>query len=275
VNPAAKLGAFGLVLLAVLGGGAALGQAVGPIDTAATARGDMDHGGDGAADMADHDAVPAGLQVAQDGYTLSVPVTDLGRPELRFTIVGPDGEPVTRFDELHERRLHLVIVSRDLQTYAHLHPAMDRTGEWSVALPGLPPGSYRVFADVQPTGAEHLTLGIDAAVAGTSAPRPIRLAHHDEVDGFEVDLESRDGTATITVRRDGRVVTTEPYLGAAGHLVAVRQGDLAYLHVHPLDEEPAGPVRFGVEYPSAGTYALFFDFQVDGVVHTARFAVEE
>jgi hypothetical protein len=70
------------------------------------------------------------------------------------------------------------------------------------------------------------------------------------------------------------VITTEPYLGAAGHLVALRDGDLAYLHVHPLDEVPAGPVRFAVDVPSAGTYALFFDFQVDGEVHTARFVLD-
>jgi hypothetical protein len=57
-------------------------------------------------------------------------------------------------------------------------------------------------------------------------------------------------------------------------LVALRDGDLAYLHVHPLDDEPAGPVRFAMEVPSAGTYALFFDFQVDGVVHTARFVLD-
>lgn len=67
---------------------------------------------------------------------------------------------------------------------------------------------------------------------------------------------------------------TDPYLGAAGHLVALRDGDLAYVHVHPLAEEPSGPVGFGVEVPSAGRYALFFDFEVDGTVRTARFVAD-
>jgi hypothetical protein len=45
--------------------------------------------------------------------------------------------------------------------------------------------------------------------------------------------------------------------------------------VHPLDDHDAhGPVRFAVEVPSPGTYALFFDFLVDGAVHTARFVLE-
>ncbi|WP_433370648.1 hypothetical protein [Streptosporangium sp. CA-115845] len=35
---------------------------------------------------------------------------------------------------------------------------------------------------------------------------------------------------TISIARDGEPVTTlEPYLGAFGHLVALREGDLAYL----------------------------------------------
>ena len=60
-------------------------------------------------------------------------------------------------------------------------------------------------------------------------------------------------------RADGEPVTDlQPYLGAYGHLVALRDGDLAYLHVHP-DGSPAtarpSPDRtcvFDAEVPSAG-----------------------
>jgi hypothetical protein len=55
--------------------------------------------------------------------------------------------------------------------------------------------------------------------------------------------------------------------------VALRDGDLAYVHGHPLDDEPTGPVRFALEVPSAGTYALLFDFVVDGSPRTARFVI--
>ena len=55
----------------------------------------------------------------------------------------------------------------------------------------------------------------------------------------------------------------------------LREGDLAYLHVHPMDTEPDGPVNFMVSLPSAGTYAMFFDFKVDNVVRTARFVVDQ
>jgi hypothetical protein len=81
------------------------------------------------------------------------------------------------------------------------------------------------------------------------------------------------------VSREGRPVTDlEPYLGAYGHLVALRAGDLAYLHVHPLGEprdgetRPGPDVPFLASVPSDGQYWLYLDFKHAGVVRTAEFA---
>ncbi|OWY63074.1 hypothetical protein B7486_55040 [cyanobacterium TDX16] len=284
MSSGAKLAGFGLVLVAMLGIGAAIGGAVGPIDVDDAeeheAEGHGDEHVDGAEDGAPSGALPVGgLLVSQDGYTL-VPEDRSADPgELAFVIEGPDGEPVQDLELLHDRELHLIVASGDLQEYAHLHPERDDEGRWTVELPDLAPGAYRAFADFQPADGEQLTLGIDLTREGSTEPSaPLAPVATDEVAGYEVtleqDLSGTSGEVTVTVREDGEVVTTEPYLGAAGHLVALRDGDLAYLHVHPLGEEPNGPVGFVVEVPSAGTYALFFDFQVDGEVHTARFVVE-
>lgn len=271
-----KLGAFGLLLAGLLGAGAALGAAVGPIDTG----GADDHGDMPADEAPATGTLPAGgLLVSQEGYTL-VPedrLADAG--ELAFSIVGPGGTPVESYEVVHDRELHLIVASRDLQQFAHLHPERDDTGRWTVELPALPPGPYRAFADFQASGAQPLTLGVDLIAPG-SAGEPAALVprSRDVVDGFEVTLDGAitpgsESEVSVTVRHDGAVVTTDPYLGSAGHLVALREGDLAYLHVHPLDAEPAGAVRFAVEVPSPGTYALFFDFRLDGEVRTARFVV--
>jgi hypothetical protein len=100
------------------------------------------------------------------------------------------------------------------------------------------------------------------------------------VDGYELTLTGdviagTTSEVSVVVRRDGEPVTDlEPYLGAAGHLVALRSGDLAYAHVHPVGGFHPGPtVEFGIEIPTAGTYRLFLDFQHDGVVRTAAFTV--
>jgi hypothetical protein len=272
MNAGLKLGAYGLALVAMLGVGAAVGAAAGPIDAGGTSSHDsaMDEAMDATTGLS-----ASGLLVAQDGYHF-VPkdrLADAG--EFAFTIVGPDGHPVTAYDDLHDRELHLIVTSRDLRAFAHLHPVRDAGGRWTVDLPTFPPGAYRAFADFEPTGAEQYTLGVDLVVPGPTEPmEPLHATTTDSVAGFEVTLGSEGSEVTITVRRDGEIITTEPYLAAAGHLVALRDGDLAYLHVHPLDDHPAGPVRFAVEVPSAGMYALFFDFQIDGLVHTARFVLD-
>jgi hypothetical protein len=71
------------------------------------------------------------------------------------------------------------------------------------------------------------------------------------------------------------VDAVEPYLGADGHLVALREHDQAFLHTHP-EGEPGGPgpIEFGVEYPTAGRYRLFLQFKHAGEVHTAEFTQE-
>jgi hypothetical protein len=282
VNAGAKLAAYGLVLVGMVGGGAAVGAAVGPIDTGDSGG---EHGGghSGSAPEATSAAaeLPAGgLLVSQEGYTFDPATRTLDAERTNpfsFTITGPDGEPLEAYEQLHDRELHLIVVSSDLAEFHHVHPTRDEGGAWSINLPALQPGSHRAYADFQPRNGDQLTLGIDLTVPGqVAAPTKPEERHTVKVDGYEVTLSGDpepevDSEVTITVRRDGEVVTTEPYLGAAGHLVAIRDGDLAYLHVHPLDDEPAGPVRFAVEVPSAGTYGLYFDFALDGAIHTAAF----
>ena len=285
MNAGAKLGAYGLVLAAALGGGAALGRAAGPIEIddapVHDRHGDVPDQPDPGSDAPrSHPLDAGGLSVSMEGHRLVVEDRLADAGEFAFTIEGPAGEPVTDFDVEHEKRLHLVIASRDLRDYAHLHPEMDDDGRWVADLPVLPAGPYRAFADFRPTGGEATTLGIDLINPGElSVPSPLTPRNVDEIDGYEVHLDGRPvagrtTTVELDVHLDGQAVTTDPYLGARGHLVALRDGDLGYLHVHPLPEEDDGTVRFAVEVPSPGTYALFFDFSHDGVVRTARFVVD-
>ena len=279
MNTATKLGAYGLVLAAALGGGAAIGGAAGPIEVDDAPAHDQ-HDPASTPDSGRASPDVGGLAVSDAGYRF-VPedrLADAG--EFAFTIEGPDGSPATAFDVEHDKRLHLVVASRDLRDYAHLHPNMDASGRWTVDLPELTPGAYRAFADFHPTGDDALTLGVDLTVPGTTpSANSLVPSDVDRVDGYEVRIDGTpragsSSTLAVTVSRHEVPVTTDPYLGARGHLVALRDGDLAYLHVHPLADEADGQVRFTVEVPSPGIYALFFDFAHDGAVHTARFVID-
>ncbi len=282
----ARLAATALGLAAVLGGGWGVGALVGPVGTAPAAAahaGGEDHAGDGGheAATAEHD-LPAGLAVSAEGHTLDLAGDVLPAGDavpLSFRLLGPDGAPVTAFDTVHEQDLHLVVVRRDLSGYQHLHPVLAPDGTWTTTV-ALTPGAWRVIADSTPTAhGEGLVLGADLAVGGASEPVPLPAPSETaEVDGYTVTIEGdlvagQESEVAVTVARDGVPVTDlQPYLGARGHLVALRAGDLGYLHVHPSGDS-GGEVRFAVEVPAAGEHRLFLDFRHGDVVRTAAVTV--
>jgi hypothetical protein len=229
-----------------------------------------------------------GLMVSQNGYTFSLtdPEAFAGQNvPVTFTIDGPDGLPVTTYDVAHDKQLHLIAVRRDFHGFQHVHPTLGTDGTWAVDL-DLDPGQWRLFADFAATGAEPLTLGTDLSVAGTISPsEPLPESRTAVIDGYTVTLDGDliPGTntmLTLNVSRNGKPVNDlQPYLAAYGHLVALRAGDLAYLHVHPdgaPDDgttQPGPNIVFHTTIPSTGTYHLYLDFQHGGVVKTAQFTV--
>ncbi|MEW9555621.1 hypothetical protein [Nonomuraea sp. NPDC050783] len=306
MNTAGRLGVYVLGLAVVFGGALGVGRVTAPDDVAAASQdqkksveqgqghGGDEHGGNGHGEDGHGDEAvrqvkgdtPGGLQVSQDGYTLNLITTPAaGRPaDLTFRITGPDLRPVTAYKVEHDKKMHFIVVSRDLTSFQHVHPEMAADGTWKVRLALPKPGSYRAFADFAPeggAGGAKLTLGADLQAAGDYRPEPLPHASRTATVGdYTVNLAGNlvPGQAsklTLTVSRNGEPVTDlQPYLGAYGHLVALRAGDLAYLHVHPEESEQAGPeITFYAEVPSTGTYRLFLDFQHDDQVRTASFTV--
>lgn len=292
---ALRLGAFAGALALAFAGALALGSAVDPIAAADPAphtddpaMGESAGHGDGAG-HGEPDAQLPGLAVSEAGYTL-VPSSTFFQPgkqeTLKFTIQGPDGKPVTAYNQTHEKDLHLIAVRRDLSGFRHVHPSRDAGGTWSIPFSFGAGGTWRLFADFQPTGlGKTITLGTDVNVSGLYVPVPLPEASSvTSVDGYDVTLAGqpvagKESELTFTISKDGKPVTDlQPYLGAFGHLVSLRSGDLAYLHNHPTQEAHAGmkggpEIRFGTTFPTANTYSLFLDFQHAGKVHTAEFTV--
>ncbi|MBQ1015560.1 hypothetical protein KBX53_32460 [Micromonospora sp. M51] len=205
------------------------------------------------------------------------------RADYRFRIVGTDRQPATRFAVVHDKPLHLIVVGRDLTGYHHLHPTMAPDGTWSVPLTLARPGGYRVYADFSVTTAngsqQPLVLGVDHTVPGAHTPAALPPPQAQAAAGpFTVSMT---GTPTVGVTAPIHFQVTsaatpaqlERYLGAYGHLVVVREGDLGYVHVHPEQELVDGTVKFWLTTPSSGRYRAFFDFQVDGKVHTAEYTI--
>ncbi len=285
-HPYHKISLFVVGLAVVFGAAAAIGSLVEP---AGTEGGTEETMATHTAEQETHGVTahePAGLGVSADGYTLRMSPTRLERGrarELRFSIEDETGALVTEFDELHERRLHLILVRRDGAGFRHLHPEMDAAGTWTVPIEFDEAGVYRAFADFSVDGGQQ-TLASDIFVSGgefEARPFPAPQAV-DETDGYEVRLQAGEAMAgepdslAFTVGRDGHPVEgLQPYLGAKGHLVALREGDLAFLHVHPEEghEVAAEEIAFEATFPTAGRYRLYLQFKHQGGVRTAEFTV--
>ncbi|MFI5894885.1 hypothetical protein ACIA5D_32775 [Actinoplanes sp. NPDC051513] len=286
-----KLGGYALALAAVFTAALGLGHATGSPPAAKPTAADShnQHSTPTAEGSTTGAASPAGLQITQDGYRLSPITADLtvgdhAQP-FQFRLTGPDGAPVTHYTTSHDKDLHLIVVRRDLSGFQHLHPSMAADGTWSVPLAVAAAGQYRVFADFQPAGRDQsLTLGVDMPAPGDYRPVPLpSAARTANVDGYRVGLHGDllaggSSQLTLSISKDGTPVTDlQPYLGAYGHLVALRDGDLAYLHVHPDGTPGDGRTRpgpeivFHADVPTAGSYRLYLDFQHGGRVHTAEF----
>lgn len=235
----------------------------------------MDHSG-GA--MAMDPVAGDGTKDSAAGYTIhpiSVP-TATGTQQFSFTVTGPDGAPIKDAVVEQTKKLHLIVVRSDLTGYQHLHPELASDGTWSVPVAFVAAGRWHIIADLTPVNGTRVVLGLDATIAGDSADRPLPPpTQTTTVDGFEVMLDGQLSTTeaplNFAITKGGAPASTiTEYLGAGGHLVALRSDTLAYTHLHPNGN--AGPMlSFAADVPAKGTYRLFLQFATGDQVHTAEF----
>ena len=279
----ARLAVFAAAL-ALVGGVAALaGAATGHGRVTSQTHGGVDSMGMQIGTSPAAQSRASGLATEAAGYTL-VPersTLPLAKQSIfRFRILDARGDAVRNLDLDGGVRLHLIVVRRDFVGYQHLHPALQPDGSWSVPLTLSAPGAYRAFTDFD-IGGKKTVLGHDLFVPGNFTPAALPAPRATAAtDGFQVALAhidvhaGKEADLRFSVTRAGRPVPSfQQYVGHRGHLVALRDGDLAYSHVHPLPTGAPGEVVFDTELPTAGRYRLFFQFKVGGVVHTAPFTV--
>ncbi len=202
------------------------------------------------------------------------------------------GEPVRYLEVVHERPVHLMVVSGDLAVFDHIHPEWKSGDVYEVWHTFHQPGAYRVFAQFTLPGEAEQVAMFDVDVKGRAlatlpgkpplvvefvTPAPIRAG---------VDLK-------FEVKLKGAAI--EPYLGAWAHFVwlnttldqfihahpnenATAGLDPARPHIHGVSDVPSGPspasVQFNTNFSRAGTYRLWAQFQVAGRPVVAPFTVE-
>jgi len=213
---------------------------------------------------------------------------EAGKPVvLKLMIHDAGGAMLKDFDVVHEQKVHLIIVRDGLDTFAHIHPALDAAGNITASYTFPAGGTYRLFADHQPAGGEPATAIGQLMVAGDipTAPKLMPDApgkvKGDGVDS-QVAVENAKAGGEATIRFDltdpaGEPANDiQPYMGAMGHLVVISEDGKEYVHAHPAEGKPAAGnvVAFQAHFPRAGLYKGWGQFRRGGEVRVVPFVVK-
>jgi hypothetical protein len=173
---------------------------------------------------------------------------------LDFWLTDSHANVVTRYRIDMTKYLHLIIVSDDFRSFAHIHPKLDAAGHFHIDHQFPQPGLYHAYADSDPAPLGQQVFRYDLTV-GTAAPHRVpKLARSETsaaVDGYRVTLGTtrlHPGDVTqipVHITKGGRPATDlHPYLGALAHAVFLDAEDLSYTHVHPMELD-AGAMSTG------------------------------
>lgn len=210
-----------------------------------------------------------------------------GQPAvLHLMVHDAAGKMIRRFDTVHEKKAHLIIVREGLDQFAHLHPNVDDEGNFTTEYQFATGGKYYLFLDQQPVGGKQAAVRAEVRVAGdaTAAPSlapnvPGKVTTSDLVATISVENAAKGTPATIRFQvadAAGKPVTDlEPYLGAMGHLVVISADGREYAHAHPVaTKAPSGEVSFVAHFAKSGLYKGWGQFQRAGSVRTVPFVIE-
>ncbi len=171
---------------------------------------------------------------------------------LVFAIKDPQRKPVQELEVVHEKIMHLLIVSKDLSWYAHEHPERGKDGTFTLSFVFPSAGEYVFYHDFTPPAVGQQVVQVPIVVPGR-APAPVALEvdadRPKQVDGYTFTFNTKSPLMTdveseliFTVTKDGKPVTDlQPYLGAMGHFVIISQDLENFVHSHPHETgEEAG-----------------------------------
>ncbi len=221
-----------------------------------------------------------GLSDSFEGYLIRPAALPAARGKavpFSFHILGPQGTPLTDYELVQERMLHLFLLRDDLSGFQHLHPTLAPDGLWSTAVDLDDGGAYRFFAEFTPKGWSALghpvVLGVPFVIAGDTKLVPLPPPAATATAG-PYTVKRLDGISHLNVGRSALLrfevdATLEPYLGSLAHLSAFEVRTQALTHLHPATNE----LTFHTQFANRGEYRLFMDFQVAGQLHRAAFTI--
>ena len=174
--------------------------------------------------------------------------------ELSFTVKNEKGEVIKDLPIVHEKPLHLLVVSDDLAEYYHIHPEPQADGSYRVPFTFPNGGTYKLYADYTPKDSPQVVDTFLLKVAGTARAK-VELKADEKlektIDGLRFEMKPDAELITgkelmlnfkVSDAKTGRPVTDlEKYLGEYAHFVIISQDLSKFVHAHPMSKaEHAG-----------------------------------
>ena len=221
------------------------------------------------------------------GNTIDVRATPtVSGARLRIAVKQADGAAnVRRFAIVHDHAMHLFVIGEGLEYFAHAHPAPQPDGVFMADLTLPRPGPYMAIVEFQPEGGvpqmHHQAFTTGAAFGRAVHPSVDVTAK--QVDGMRISLDAtaaKPGEAEpLTVRVEdaatgAAIGDLEPYLGAAGHLIAVSPDLTEAVYAHPQPDGRGPVVTFRPLLPRAGIFKVWVQLQRGGRTTTAAFVID-
>jgi hypothetical protein len=199
---------------------------------------------------------------------------------LRLRVLEPASRLVERhFEIVHERLMHVFLVSESLEYFAHVHPKLRDNGcfELPICLPEG--GMYRLLADFYPSGSVPQLAVSTFFVSGKQAAQRLApdLAPCQATNlTATLQLEPEQSLAGLETRLHFTLDPAEGierYLGAWAHMLVASADLIDLIHLHPFLTDEKQHMQFNLIFPRPGLYRVWTQFQRLGTVNTTQFTI--
>lgn len=198
---------------------------------------------------------------------------------LHLRVLDPEGKQVRQFEEVHEKLIHLFIVSEDLEFFAHVHPVYQPDGSFLLKTVLPKAGMYRLLADYYPAGSVPQLALETLYVKGSSRPPQLNLSLTAQ-PASNLTAALRLEPVQVMAGLETRLFYTlqpndglERYLGAWGHMLIASEDLIDMMHLHPFLADISS-IQYNVIFPRPGNYKVWSQFQRLGVVNTVAFSLK-
>jgi hypothetical protein len=195
-----------------------------------------------------------------------------------------DDNLLVPLDVVHDKKIHLILVSDGLNWYEHIHPEFQSDGSYTVKQKFPYGGKYLLYADYKPSGGSHELATFEIQINGTpdKSKKITTVSRSWQSKNMQVILKP-DGQhfeANKPIHFDAElrknnthydVNNLQHYLAAKGHMVAIHLESKAYMHIHP--EVEGTVLHFHTQFDKTGLYRIWLQFMDEGTLYTSDFTI--